>query len=163
MIAVLAAAAVGLLSAFLPFTPAEPYVIAAVATTGAPPVALGVAAGAGQTAGKVLIFLGARGAINAPWLKRRLARRARVAPQPPGRLATMLARPKAVGARLADRPRPAVGVLLVSAVTGFPPLLAVAVFLGGTPMRPAVFAVTCLVGRTIRFVAVALAPTLVGY
>ncbi|MEU7799255.1 hypothetical protein AB0B10_08305 [Micromonospora arborensis] len=40
MIAALAAAAVGLLSAFLPFTPAEPYLIAAVATTDAPPVAL---------------------------------------------------------------------------------------------------------------------------
>ncbi|MEV6850191.1 hypothetical protein [Actinoplanes sp. NPDC051411] len=157
MIAVLAAAAVGLLSAFLPFTPAEPYVIAAVATTGAPAVVLGVAAGVGQTAGKVLIFLGAGGAIRSPWLKRRLSRRARVAARPSGRLTTMLAR-----ARLVDRPRPAIGVLLVSAVTGFPPLLAVAVFLGGTPMRPAVFAATCLLGRTMRFVAVALAPALVG-
>jgi membrane protein YqaA with SNARE-associated domain len=155
MIAVLAAAAVGLLSAFLPFTPAEPYVIAAVATTGAPPVALGVAAGFGQTAGKVLIFLGARGVIHAPWLKRRLGRRAPVAPRP--------SRLKAAAARLAERPRPAVGVLFVSAVTGFPPLLAVAVLLGGTPMRPAVFAAGCLLGRTIRFVAVALAPALLGY
>ena len=166
MIAVLAAAAVGLLSAFLPFTPAEPYLIVAVTTTGAPPVALGVAAAAGQTAGKVLIFLAARGAIHSPWLRRQLSRRTPTAPKPPGRLGTMLARPKAAGARLVeiiDRPRQATGVLLVSAVTGFPPLLAVSVYLGRTPMRPAVFAATCLLGRTIRFVTIALAPRLVGY
>ena len=166
MIAVLAAAAVGLLSAFLPFTPAEPYLIAAVATTGTPPVLLGVAAAAGQTAGKVLIFLGVRGAIRSPWLQRRLSRRSPAAAESPGRLGMMLARPKAAGARLVevmDRPRQATGVLLVSAVTGFPPLLAASVYLGRTPMRPLAFAATCLLGRTIRFVAIALAPQLAGY
>ena len=156
MIAVLAAAAVGLLSAFLPFTPVEPYLIAAVATTGAAPVALGLAAAAGQTAGKVLIFLGARGAIRSPWLQRRLSRRT---PKSRGRLGTLLARLVA----MLDRPRQATGVLLVSAVTGFPPLLAVSVYLGRTAMRPLTFAVTCLLGRAIRFVTIALAPHLAGY
>jgi phosphatidylglycerophosphate synthase len=88
------------------------------------------------------------------------------APKPPGRLATILTRPKAAGARLVEvmeRPRHATGVLLVSAVTGFPPLLAVSVYLGRTPMRPAVFAATCLLGRTIRFVTIALAPRFAGY
>jgi membrane protein YqaA with SNARE-associated domain len=166
MIAVLAAVAVGLLSAFLPFTPAEPYLIAAVTTTAAPPVALGVAAAVGQTAGKVLIFLGTRGAIHSPWLQRRLSSRTPTAPEPPGRLGTVLARPKAAGARFVeviDRPRQATGVLLVSAVTGFPPLLAVSVYLGRTPMRPVAFAATCMLGRTIRFVTIALAPQLAGY
>jgi membrane protein YqaA with SNARE-associated domain len=166
MIAVLTAAAVGLLSAFLPLTPAEPYLLAAVTTTGAPPVALGVAAAAGQTVGKVLIFLGARGAIRSPWLHRQPSGRARTAPEPPGRLRTTLARPKAAGARLVeviDRPRQATGVLLVSAVTGFPPLLATSVYLGRTPMRPAAFAATCFLGRMIRFVTIALAPRLAGY
>jgi hypothetical protein len=166
MIAVLAAAAVGLLSAFLPFTPAEPYLIAAVATTGASPGALGVAAAVGQTAGKTLIFLGTRGAIRSPWLQRRLTRRTPAAPRAPSRLGMMLARPKAAGARLVeviDRPGQATGVLLASAVTGFPPLLAASVYLARTPMRPAVFAATCLLGRTIRFVAIALAPHLAGF
>jgi membrane protein YqaA with SNARE-associated domain len=247
MIAVLAAAAVGLLSAFLPFTPAEPYLIAAVATTGASPVALGVAAAAGQTTGKVLIFLAARGAIRSGWLQRRLTRRPSAAPRPPGRsrqpaaprwpgrpagshppaaphrhvasnvpagpglpagrglpvgsglpagrglpvgpglpagsglpaapslpaaprlagrVGAIAARLKAAGARLVevlDRPGQATGVLLVSAVTGFPPLLAVSVYLGRTPMRLATFAVTCLLGRAIRFTVVALAPQLAGF
>jgi membrane protein YqaA with SNARE-associated domain len=159
MIAVLAAAAVGFLSAFLPFTPAEPYLIAAAATTSAAPVALGIAAAAGQTAGKVLIFLGTRGAIRSPWLRHRLSRRTPSAPEPPGRL-------KAAGARLIDvldRPRQATGILLVSAVSGFPPLLAASVYLGRTPMRLATFAATCLLGRSVRFVTVALAPQLAGY
>jgi membrane protein YqaA with SNARE-associated domain len=159
VIAVLAALAVGLLSAFLPFTPVEPYLIGAVAATGAPPLALGVAAAVGQTAGKVVIFLGARGAIRSPWLQRRLGRRP---PAAPGRLA----RPRAAGARLVavlDRPRQAGGMLLVSAVTGFPPLLAASVYLGRTPMRLVVFAATCLLGRTIRFLTIALAPALAGH
>ncbi|MEU7918197.1 hypothetical protein [Micromonospora zamorensis] len=166
MIAVLAAAAVGLLSAFLPFTPAEPYLIAAVATTSAPSVALGVAAAAGQTAGKVLIFLAARGAIHSSWLQGRLSRRSPAVREPAGRLATMLARPKAAGARLVEvmeRPRQATGMLLVSAITGFPPLLAASVYLSRTPMRSVAFAATCLLGRTIRFVTIALAPHLAGY
>ncbi|MGC5660580.1 hypothetical protein ACN261_09290 [Micromonospora sp. WMMD723] len=166
MIAVLAAAAVGLLSAFLPFTPAEPYLVAAVATTGTPPVALGVAAAAGQTAGKLLIFLSTRGALHSPWLRRRLSRRTPTAPRPVSRWGTLLARPKAAGARLVEvteRPRQAIGVLLVSAITGFPPLLATSVYLGRTPLRPAAFGVTCLLGRSVRFVAIALAPRLAGY
>jgi membrane protein YqaA with SNARE-associated domain len=156
VIAVLAAAAVGLVSAFLPFTPVEPYIIAAVTVAGAPPVALGVAAGIGQTAGKVLIFLGARGAIRSRWLQRRLSRRT---PPPPGRLRATTARVVAI----LDRPRQATGILLVSAVTGFPPLLAASVYLGRTAMRPATFTATCLLGRSIRFVTIALAPHLAGY
>lgn len=153
MISVLAAAAVGLLSAFLPFVPAEPYLIAAVATTGAPPLAVGLAVAVGQTVGKILIFLGARGAFRSPWLRRRLAKKPK---KPTGRWT-------AAGARLValmDRPTQTVGVLFASAVTGFPPLLAVSVYLGRTPMRPVVFGATCLVGRAVRFVAIAYAPHL---
>ncbi|HET6482115.1 MAG TPA: VTT domain-containing protein [Actinoplanes sp.] len=152
MIAVLAAATVGLLSAFLPFTPAEPYLIAAVATTGTPPVALGVAAAVGQTAGKVLIFLGARGAIRSTWLRRRHSRRTPGPRRWPKALARLV--------EVMERPRQAIGVLLVSAVTGFPPLLAVSVYLGRTPMRPLAFAAACLLGRTIRFVTIAFVPQL---
>lgn len=156
MIAVLAALAVGFLSAFLPFTPAEPYLIAAVATTGAPPVALGLAAATGQTAGKVLIFLAARGAIRSAWLQRRLTKRR---PAAPGRLGRFLARLVAA----LDRPRQSTGILLVSAITGFPPLLAASVYLGRTPMHPLTFAATCLLGRAIRFVTIAFAPHLAGH
>jgi hypothetical protein len=166
VIAVLTTAAVGILSAFVPFTPVEPYLIAAAATTGAAPIVLGLAAAAGQTTGKLIIFLAARGAIHSPWLQGRLTSVRRPAADPPGRVRTMLAKPKAVTSRLVgslSRPRLATPVLLVSAVTGFPPLLLASVYLARTPMRLAVFGATCLIGRTIRFVTVALAPGLVGY
>jgi hypothetical protein len=166
VIVVLTTAAVGILSAFVPFTPVEPYLIAAAATTGAAPITLGVAAAAGQSAGKVLIFLAARGAIRSPWLQDRLSSARHPEINPPGRVRTMLAKPKAVTGRLVEslsRPRLATPVLLVSAVTGFPPLLIASVYLARTPMRLTVFAATCMIGRTIRFVTVALAPGLAGY
>ena len=138
MIAVLAAVAVGLVSAFLPLTPVEPYLLAAAATTGAPPVALGVAAAVGQTAGKVAIFLGARGVFRRLPVRRKTPRLVQVL----------------------DRPGQATGMLLLSAVTGIPPLLAASVYLGRSPMRLLTFAATCLLGRTARFTTVAYAPHL---
>lgn len=57
--AVVTAAAVAAASAFVPAVPIEAYLVAVIATTGADPVALGVAAGLGQTAGKLLTFLAA--------------------------------------------------------------------------------------------------------
>jgi membrane protein YqaA with SNARE-associated domain len=59
MIAALATtAAVALASAFVPAIPIEAYLVAAIATTGTDPVALGVAAGLGQTAGKLHPYVG---------------------------------------------------------------------------------------------------------
>jgi hypothetical protein len=62
--ALVTTAAVALASAFVPAIPIEAYLVAAIATTGTDPVALGVAAGLGQTAGKLLTFLAARGFIR---------------------------------------------------------------------------------------------------
>ena len=64
MIAILAAAAVGIVSAVLPIAPVEPYLIAAMATGQGDPIALGVTAALGQTAGKLALFLAARGAVR---------------------------------------------------------------------------------------------------
>jgi membrane protein YqaA with SNARE-associated domain len=151
MIAVLAAAAVGILSAFLPVTPAEPYLIAAAAADQGNPVALGLAAALGQAVGKLVIFLAARGALNSPWLRRKLA------------AARRAGRHRRARSALFDRPGPATGILAASAVVGIPPLLATSVYLGTTRMRPAVFAAVCFAGRAVRFIAIAYAPGLAGY
>ena len=68
-------AAVAAASAFVPAIPIEAYLVAVVTTTGTDPVALGIAAGLGQTAGKLLTFLAARGVIRSSRLRRWLARR----------------------------------------------------------------------------------------
>jgi uncharacterized membrane protein YdjX (TVP38/TMEM64 family) len=129
----------------LPIAPVEPYLIAAVATGQSQPIALGLTAAFGQTAGKLLLLLTARGAVRSAWLQRKLTR---------VRRADRHRRP------LPDQPWPATGVLAISASTGIPPLLATTVYFGSTRMRPRVFAVICLAGPAIRFVAVAYAPAL---
>jgi len=73
--AVVTTAAVAAVSAFVPAIPIEAYLVAAITTTGADPVALGIAAGLGQTAGKLVTFLAARGVIRSSRLRRSLQRR----------------------------------------------------------------------------------------
>jgi uncharacterized membrane protein YdjX (TVP38/TMEM64 family) len=145
MIALLAAAAVGIVSAVLPFTPVEPYLVAVTAAGQGGPIALGLAAAVGQTTGKLALFLASRGALRVGWLRRKLAsagRSGRHRRPPP------------------DRPWPSAALLAVSAITGLPPLLATTVYFGTTRMRPIVFTAVCLAGRAIRFVAVAYIPDL---
>jgi membrane protein YqaA with SNARE-associated domain len=72
--AVVTTAAVAAASALVPAIPIEAYLVAVITTTGADPVALGVAAGLGQTAGKLLTFLAARGVIRSKRLRRSLGR-----------------------------------------------------------------------------------------
>jgi membrane protein YqaA with SNARE-associated domain len=207
--ALVTTAAVALASAFVPAIPIEAYLVAAIATTGTDPVALGVAAGLGQTAGKLLTFLAARGVIRSSRLKRSLGRRAGpLAESPAGlpgsgsaegasplsiwartrrriavareRLAATLGRavPPALGrwsraaARsanavskrlivLLDRPLVAAPTVFLSALLGVPPLLLTSVYAAGTHMSAATFGAVCFVGRSIRFIAIALVPQLV--
>lgn len=61
---------------------------------------------------------------------------------------------------LLDRPFVAVPVVLLSAAVGLPPLLLVVFCISSTRMSVGMFAVTCFVGRTIRFAAVSVLPDL---
>ncbi|HYN94421.1 MAG TPA: hypothetical protein VES42_11285 [Pilimelia sp.] len=184
----LSAAGVALVSAFVPVVPIEPYLLGVVAVTGHGAVGLGIAAGIGQTLGKLLIFLGARGTLRSQALQRWLAKHTARFRQPAPVLADGTVAVAGAGApvghdsdptgrwRLPGRPtlrrwsraltgalaRPAlaVPVLLLSATLGMPPLLLVTFYAAGTRMRAAVFAAVCLAGRTARFIAVAAVPDL---
>jgi membrane protein YqaA with SNARE-associated domain len=157
MTAVLSAFAVALLSAFVPVTPVEPYLVALAAAGGKPVVAAGVAAAVGQSAGKVLIFLGARATVRSGPVRRWAARRASRAR--PGRAKGRLRRLTA----LLDRPALVAPIVFLSAVTGVPPLLAVSVHAARTRVSAPVFTLCCLIGRTIRFLAVISIPTLLSH
>ncbi|MDG4826931.1 hypothetical protein O7635_34230 [Asanoa sp. WMMD1127] len=147
---------VGFVSAVLPLTPVEPYVVAAVAATDESALIVGIAAAAGQTAGKLLLFLTARGALRSTCLRRRL-------PKPAARRPPRRTRRRAAAAlRRLDQPRQAVPILFASAVTGLPPLLATSVYAARTTMSGTAFSVTCLAGRAIRLSALASAPHLLG-
>ncbi|WP_369139524.1 hypothetical protein [Modestobacter versicolor] len=169
---------VGAVSAVTPFLPVEAYVIG-VAVTRSPTVAVAsaLAAAVGQTVGKVLLFYTARGAASSRWLERLRERGAKEAAEitaaeeagvePPGGPVRRALRPvgrwlkrvNALGiALLSGRWGPA--VVLLSGSVGIPPLLAIAFYAGTSKMSVRAFVVACLVGRAIRFVALALVPDL---
>ena len=169
---------VGAVSAVTPFLPVEAYVIGlAVQNTQTVAVAGAVAAAIGQTVGKVALFYTARGAANSRWLQRLRERGAREAAEiatdatrgadpvsgpvrrASRRLGGWVRRANAAGvALLSGRWGPV--VVLVSGAVGIPPLLAIAFYAGTSRMSVRAFVVTCLVGRAIRFVVLALVPDL---
>ncbi|MQM26484.1 hypothetical protein [Glycomyces albidus] len=161
-----------LVSAFVPVTPIEPYLIGLAALTGYGPIGLGIAAAVGQTIGKTVIFLGARGVFRSErvrgWLAAVAERKRRRGPRPASpmrermsRLGGPLRRAGAKLTALLERPALTLPVLLLSAFIGLPPLLATSVYIAGTGMRTPVFAGVCLVGRAARFIVLAYAPQLV--
>ena len=169
---------VGAVSAVTPFLPVEAYVIGlAVQNTQTVAIAGAVAAAVGQTVGKVLLFSAARGATSSRWLTRLRERGAREAAeiaaaeeageQPPGGPVKRALRPvgrwlkrvNSLGVRLlSGRWGPA--VVFLSGSVGIPPLLAIAFYAGTSKMSLKAFIVTCLAGRTVRFVVLALVPDL---
>lgn len=177
IVALLLTCLTGLVSAFLPVTPIEPYLIALVAATGYGAVGLGIAAAVGQTAGKTVIFLGARGALRSArlreWVekveKRRAERKARAIEKgrEAGRVRRWvrgLGRPIGVAGRKLTaalaRPALTLPILFVSSLTGLPPLLATSVYIAGTRISTTLFVLVCFAGRAGRFIAIAYAPQL---
>lgn len=62
---------------------------------------------------------------------------------------------------LLDKPALAAPILLLSAVTGMPPLMATSICAAGTKISLPLFVTACFVGRAVRFIAIAYAPQLV--
>ncbi|MEV4641505.1 hypothetical protein AB0J80_29585 [Actinoplanes sp. NPDC049548] len=163
-------AAAAFVSAFVPVSPIEPYLVAVGTAGHHGPVALGVAAGAGQTAGKLLIFVATRAALRSGRPQRWLAVVARRFSRPASRHRRGSGRGGALRRRLSawgrwltallDRPALAAPVVLLSAVLGVPPLLATTVYAARTRISAPAFTLACLLGRSARFVAVAAVPSL---
>jgi len=142
-----ASLAVGVASALIPLINAELYVLSVAVTAPLAGIAVGVVGLAlGQAIGKLAWFYAGRG--GSAWLAA-LVRRRRAKPVgPSSRWARWL--------RLLGRRPTAAALVGVSAVSGVPPLALVSLAAGASPLRPAEFAGLCLVGRCIRFGAVAL-------
>ena len=142
----------GVLSAVFPLANAESYVVVSgLASLGrTAPVVAGVALG--QTLGKVLLFLGVRRGRQLPLVRRE---RTRLGSQAVGPVRRRFRSTVAVLLRLLGEKRWGLPVVLLAAVTGCPPLYAVALLSGATRMRLGWFAATVLVGRTLRFLLLA--------
>ena len=141
------AAATGMASALLPVVNAEAFVLLTAARSGpAPAWAMVLALAVGQTAGKLVLFESARRGATA-WLSR-LHRGTEKQPRAMSRWSGR------VSAGLRSR-RGGPAVVLTSAALGLPPLAVVSLAAGAAGQRHLVFGVTCLVGRTARFAALA--------
>jgi membrane protein YqaA with SNARE-associated domain len=152
-VALLSIIGFGIVSALFPLANAEAYVIVSQVSHLIPP-ALGAAAVAvGQTIGKTLLFLGTR---SGRALVRSRHHRPTRSARPPGRLRAWMQRIIKQLLDLLGKERWGLPIVLLAAVVGVPPLYAVALLAGATTMRTAHFVITVLVGRTVRFVLLAL-------
>lgn len=151
-------------SALLPLISIEIFLIGLVSQEpGIPWVALGGVIAVGQVAGKLVYFFAARGSVRLPACLRRPAPD-RV-PRPPRRgWALRTRRLRAWIATLIERchrhPGWMLGTYGLSAVVGVPPFMAVTVLAGLVRMRLSAFVSAGLIGRFIRFSALAASPAL---
>ena len=136
----------GAMSALVPVVNAEAYALVAAGRS-VTPVALLVVVGlaCGQTAGKLVLFEAARQG-QGRFVRRRAEKAARGDKQ--ARWAPRIAR--ALRSRRTGHP-----LVLSAAVLGLPPLAAVSLAAGAAGQRRWEFALVCVVGRTVRFAALA--------
>jgi membrane protein YqaA with SNARE-associated domain len=136
-------------TAIVPIASIELFLIGLVAhRPDIPWLALGAVTAAGQVSGKLVHYYAARGAMRLPIPVPRRAR-----------LEAAMAR--AVD-RAHERPRWMHGIFGASAVFGLPPFAVTTILAGATRMRLSVFLAAGLVGRFIRYSALAAAPAAVG-
>ncbi|WP_182377033.1 VTT domain-containing protein [Nocardioides sp. WS12] len=128
-------------SALLPFLPMEVYIVGAGAADGgtATAIALGIAAGAGATVGKVVWYEAARRGADSAWAQKKLS-----SPKVKAGYEKWVA-------RMQGRPWYAIFVMFVAASVGIPPLLVMAAVGGLLKMPMWAFIPTVFIGRTIRF------------
>jgi membrane protein YqaA with SNARE-associated domain len=155
VLALLTSIGFGILSAVIPIANAETYVIASQVSAVAGPIPIAIGVGIGQTIGKLILFLGVRRGREFAIFRRRREQR-QEKPQPVG---PVRAKFRAIVAKLLDlvgQKRWGLPIVGIAAVVGIPPLYAVALLAGATTMRASLFALVVLVGRTTRFILVAL-------
>jgi membrane protein YqaA with SNARE-associated domain len=130
-------------SALFPVVNAEAY-LGALATMGDGSHLWGVAvaAGLGQTCGKLVFFHVGRSSLSWGWVRRKID-----SPRWQARVARWQRRTH-------DNPWAVTGLIGVSALLGLPPLAIVSVLAGQLRAPVAIFAVSVFVGRTLRFAAV---------
>lgn len=163
------ALAVAVAGALIPFISVELFVLGLV--TQQPQVpwwALGLVIAIGQVGGKLPYFYLARGRLRIPVLGRRV----RVpSTQPPEQPVRRLPRLSQRWARWLERfqltcqgrPLWTFAVMLASGLASLPPYEASPIVAGVARVPPAAFVTASLLGRFVRFGALAAAPALVGW
>lgn len=139
------------LSALIPVFNNELYLVGLVTSQPQLPWwLLGVAAAVGQMVGKLVYYFAGRGFIQLPARLRRKTNKERS-----GRWSQWFHRFQDT---CRHRPVWTFSVMLGSATIGLPPFAATAVLAGAAKVRPSVFVTSGLLGRAVRFCAVAASP-----
>lgn len=154
-------------SALIPLISIEFFVLGLIAREpGIHWLALGAAVAIGQVAGKSLYYLAARGSLRLPAFLHRgtdLDRpRSDLRQRWHERTATLRARVHAVVDKCHRHPRWMLGTYGVSSVVGLPPFMATTVLAGLARMPIGAYLSAGLLGRFVRFSALAAAPALVA-
>ncbi len=151
-------------SALLPLVSIEIFLVGlAMQEPHIPWLALGAVVAVGQVGGKLLYYYAAKGQLRLPrWLPRR-----REAGPPSARRIRWQLRTKrlrgwveSLREKCHRHPRWMVGTYGISSVLGMPPFMATSVLAGMVRMSLSAFVGAGLVGRFIRFSAVAASPAL---
>lgn len=129
----------GVLSAVIPLFNMEAYIVLAYARSNHSELAMASIGSLGQNIGKLIWYYAARGAIDFPWLQRKLADPRRQRSYQKWR------------AQVEGRPMFSFALTFVSAAVGFPPFFAIAMIAGSLRMNVVVFFVAGLIGRTLFF------------
>ncbi len=141
------------LSALVPVFNTELYLVGLAAAQPQLPWGwLALTAAVGQMIGKVIFYYAGQGTLMLPARLRREPDRQRA-----GRWTHQLNRFQETAQR---RPIWMAGLMLTSALTGLPPFAAISVLAGMVKVRLATFLIIGLVGRFVRFAAVAAFPGL---
>lgn len=155
-------------SAVAPVISAEVFVLSlASASPGLPWLLVGAIVAIGQVAGKLVYYLGARGSIRLPKPLHNHVHRARRTREPSVWRDRWHARTKrirgwleALRERCHRHPQWMHSAYGLSSVFGLPPFMATTVLAGLMRMRLGAFLATGILGRFVRFSALAAAPAL---
>ncbi|MFD6950790.1 hypothetical protein A6A08_11590 [Nocardiopsis sp. TSRI0078] len=140
--------AVALVSGAVPVVNIEVYLVGAVlAVDDGALAAMAVAAGAGQTLGKVPYYYAGRGSLSVPWIRRRA--------RTPGKWAV---RAEGWRRRAEEQPVWGAGLLALSSFASVPPFMVVSVLAGVVRMNVGLFCAVTFLTRTARFLVVVFAP-----
>ena len=130
----------GVISAIIPIFNMEAYISVVYASTShRSPLLIAFVGSLGQNIGKLVWYYAARGALDIPWLKRRM--------DTPKRQASF----QRWSGYVQGRPLMSGLLTFVSAAVGFPPFFAMAMVAGTLRMNVVVFFVAGLIGRTLFF------------
>ena len=137
-----------LLGSLVPIFNVEVYLIAlATQIPRSAVIPVAIAAGAGQTLGKIVWYHGSARMVEMPWMRRRMAS---------PRWNASYERWRAV---VHGRPWMAAGVTFASGLIGFPPLLVMGALGGALRMNQAVFITSIFLGRTLQSYAILIGLT----